>query len=1037
MKYIKNTILPNFRACAALLLLTLLSGSVYAQTRVTGTVRDKNKMPLPGINVLVLNKNVGTTTNVEGKYTITIPMDVERTLVFSCIGYKADTVKVGVKTRVDVILEEDSADIDEVVVVGYGNMRKSDLTGSVVSVKINENEAASVNSIDRLLQGRAAGVQVTSGNAAPGGAVDIKIRGTSSFNSSSEPLYVVDGVILNSATQDVRETFVTGVSGNAGSQASQNPLTAINPQDIASMEILKDASATAIYGSQGANGVILITTKSGTSEKPRIEYTATVQMSKRSKTIPMLDLKGYAAWRDEIGSGRIDPDTCIGVNWQDDAMRTAISQSHRLSVSGKTDKTTYYIAGGMLNNNGVVKKTNVQKADFRINLDKTLASFVKVGTKSTFAYTVNNMTQGTESTGLLESSMMKQILNAKPFLQSTNLDNADEEVIEGPRAWLREYEDNSREYRIVPLIFADFTITKWLRFKTTIGADYRRKVRVRSYGLGLFPGKQVGGKAGVATLQSFRYNVDNMFDISKTFNKVHRLNATLGVTINSTLVESAAQENQQFPTMEFGSAGMVLGTLPINEVFTEPLTTLFSALARGIYSYKDKYVLTATIRADGSSKFSKKNRYSYFPSFALAWRVTEEPWMKKQEVVSNLKLRAGWGRVGNQSISPYQTLTTYSTRYYAKPDGGVETGYRAASMANPDLKWETTEQWNVGVDLSLFNNRLNTTVDLYLKDTKDLLQKIKLPNSSGYSDMWINRGVIRNKGLEISLDGFVIDTKNFSWSLGGNISFNRNIIVDSGCELGMFGTHQWRAFLGSVVSSGTYLKKEANIFIEGKPVALFYGLQTRGIVQEGDQAPSAYGKESLPGSVYFVDQDGDNNITDNDFVIIGNPNPKFTYGFYTGFSYKNLSLDLMFNGTYGNDILNGNLVIENLAENSNQKNIRADAYYKAWRPEAPNTNYPALNQMPSTVEINDRLIEDGSFLRLANATLSYRFSFKNSKWIKGLNLSVTGRNLFVITRYSGWDPEVSSFTGNPLKVGIDWNSYPNNRAYILGVNMIF
>lgn len=1029
----KLTIFKKLVLTTAVILICVFYG--YAQTKVNGRVTDINNTTLPGVSIVVKNTTVGTITNDNGNYSITIPANAEKVLVFSFIGYTSDTVEIGKKAVVDVVMVEKSENVGEVVVVGYGKMRKSDITGSVVSVDMNKTEASTVTSFDKILQGRAAGVQVTTGNSAPGGAVDIKIRGTSSFNSSSEPLYVVDGVILNPASQDVRDAFVKG--GTSNGQESQNPLSSINPQDILSMEILKDASATAIYGSQGANGVILITTKTGTSGKPKIEYTTSVQVAERSKTIPLLDLQGYTAWRNEIGFNQINPDTCIEINWQDDAMRRAISQSHRISISGKSDQTTYYIAGGFLDNNGIVKKTNVKQMDFRINLDQNLGRYIKIGTKTSFSNTINNMTQGTEPNGNYNTSMMKQILSSPPFLSQTNINAATDDVIEGPRVWLNEYEDRSQQYRIIPLIYADFQITKWLDFKSTIGADYIRKLRARSYGVDLYAGAMTNGKAGISTLQSLRYNMDEMFSVDKVFNKVHRLSGTAGITLSSTSVENSAIENQQFANMDWGSDGIAMGTLPINEAFNESLTTLFSGLMRGVYSYKDKYVLTATFRADGSSKFSKANRYSYFPSFATAWRANEEPFLKQIKSISNLKFRLGWGAVGNQSISPYNTLTTYTTKLYARPDGGAETGYRAASMANPDLKWETTQQWNAGMDLALFNNRFSGTIDIYQKDTKDLLQKINLPNSSGYSTMWINRGIIQNKGLEISINGDIISSKTFTWSIGGNISFNRNKIVDSGCELGTFGTHQWKAFLGNVVTNSTYMKKEANIFIEGEPVALFYGLQTRGIVQEGDNAPSAYGKPATPGSVYFVDQDGDNNITDNDFVVIGDPNPKFTYGFSTNFSYKKLSLDLIFNGVYGNDILNGNLIIENQSVNSNKRNIRSAAYYQAWRPEAPNTNYPALDQYPSTVEISDRLIEDGSFLRLSTASLSYQFEIKQIKQISSFNVSLTGRNLFLLTHYSGWDPEVNSFTGDPLRVGIDWGSYPNYRAIILSLGLTF
>ena len=1028
---------------------TILIGSLvlwpllaFSQSKITGVVKDRNNQAMPGVNVILLNTNLGTTTSAEGEFSLEVPNNPDNALVFSFIGYNSDTVRLYNKTHITVTLTEAATEIESLVVVGYGSMRKSDVTGSVASVKINEFEANSVTSFDKLIQGRVAGVQVTSGNAAPGGAVEIKIRGTSSFNSSSEPLYVVDGVILNPASQDVRSSFTSGVNY----QESQNPLSTIDPNDILSMEILKDASATAIYGSQGANGVVLITTKSGTTAKPRVEYRSTVQISQPSKKIPMLDLYGYAAWRDEIDNNRIDPDTCVAVNWQDYAMHTAISQSHRISVSGKTETTNYYVSGSFSDNNGVIKNTNVQTGNMRINLDKTVEKWFKIGMKSNFNFTLNNMTQGADPNGTLEHSMMKQILNSKPFFTKTNVTSSEtgdeEEVLEGPQTWFDGYEDRSREFRIIPMVYADLSLFKWLSFKTTVGADYRRKTRARSYSKILYAGAQVGGKAGVSTLQSFRYNVDNMFNLNFNIGKYHKLSGVAGMTLNVTTVENSAVENQQFPTMDWGADGLIIGTSPLKESFGETRTALVSFLARGIYSYKDKYILTATIRADGSSKFSKENAFAWFPSFAFAWRVTEEKFMKSVNAISNLKLRAGWGRVGNQSLSPYQTLATYSTQRYATIEpSGIEIGYLPDNIPNRMLKWETSEQINLGLDLSFFHNRLNITTDIYSKNTKDLLQQIKLPGSAGYSTMWVNRGCIQNRGLEISVDGIIIDKPNFSWSLGGNISFNRNKISDSAMELAQYGVNSWRAFYGNNVANSTYLKKPANIFIEGKPVALFYGLKTNGIIQSDTDPsliPTFYGSDILkPGSVFFVDQDGDMNITDDDFVIIGDPNPKFSGGFFMNFTYKNLSLDLNFNGVYGNDVLNGNLVMENQVDFSNTKNIRADAYYKAWRPDAPSNEYPALGQYPSTVEISDRYIEDGSFLRLSNISLSYRFKIKKIDWIKSIDVSVSGRNLFLLSNYSGWDPEVNSFAYDPLRVGIDWGSYPNYRAIIFGLGFVF
>ena len=1050
----KNTYSFKAKATATAITVLLAVTSGFAQTRVSGTVKDVDNELIPGVSVQVVNTVVGTVTDIDGKYSIVLPANSSGQLAFSFVGFESETVDIGDRTIIDVVLREAAVTMEEVVVVGYGTMLKSDITGSVSSVRINENEASSVTSFDRLLQGSVAGVQVISGSGAPGGAVEIVIRGASSFNSSSEPLYVVDGIILNPSGQDVSNPF----SGGAQFQERQNTLSTINPKDIQSMEILKDASATAIYGSMGANGVVLITTKQGNSSKPKIEYSSTFHISQVNKSIPMLDMEGFAAWRKEMwevheqgqANLRIDPDTTVGINWQNFCMREPLSQTHKLSVSGKTESTTYFISGSYTDNNGLVKRTGVKIGNLRMNLDKNLGKAVKVGTRTTFSYTANSMTQGNEASGNINNSMLRQMTLYRPYLTNTRTDDEDydpdnENVTEGPQLWFDNYDDISRDYRMVASLYGEITIVKGITFKSTFGADYRRKYRFRSYGMGIQSGRDFGGRIGMSFLNSLRYNWDNNLNLNYTFNKIHRVTGMLGFSVTESNTENNALDSQTFPTMDWSWRGASLGTSNFNESYSTPLTSMVSYMARGTYSYRDKYILTATFRADGSSKFAKENRYSYFPSFAFAWRVNQERFMEAMSSVSNLKLRVGWGATGNQgAVSPYQTISTYGIGRYASTRDITYVGYRPTTMTNPLLKWETTHQTNLGADVSFFKNRLNITVDVYQKDTRDLLQQITIPGSTGFTQMWVNRGGIRNKGLEFSVDGIIVRSKDFTWSAAGNIYFNRNTITDTGLELETYGKNTWRFFEGTRIGNSDYVGMPANIFIEGKPMALFFGLQTRGIVQEGeqDEAPWGYARTapSIPGDVYFVDQTGDGIIDDTDRVIIGDPNPKFAGGFSTGVSWKGLSLDVNMNGVYGKQVLNANLSQENNVGQPttlNNNNIRTAAYYEAWRPEAPSEKYPALCRNPTTFAITDRLVEDGSFLRLANVTLSYRFKIKPLPAISNIVLSVSGNNLFCWTNYSGWDPEVSSFPNDPLRVAIDWISYPNYRTYIFGINVTF
>ncbi len=1024
--------------------------SVMAQTTVSGKITDSENFPLVGATVQVQGTTIGTMADIDGKYKITIPAGVNKILQFNFLGYEMLTINVTGNT-LDVVLQEDNVLLEDVVVVGYGTMRKSDLTGSVTSVRLDEIESSQVASFDKLLQGKAAGVQVITGSSAPGGAVSVQIRGTSSFNTSGEPLYVVDGIILNSVSQDVQNPI-----GSSGQEA-QNALTSINPQDIESIEILKDASATAIYGSLGANGVILITTKSGTSDVPRIDWTTSVEIANSSKKIPLLNLMQFLEYADAIGYTVDDRDFLIEEDWQDYTMRTSLSYNQRLTVSGRTDKTRYYIAGGYLDNQGILKNTNVQQGDVRMNFDVDISSLISIGTKFTYSNRINNMTQGTEPGGTQNATratnMMRQMLGSKPYLFNEFAESFDDDEIRGTEIWLQNYDDISKENRINTVAYANLNIAKGVSFRTTAGMDFRDKTRTRWYGMYIDNARN--GRAGIGQLNAFRWNVDNILNINKDINKSNRINFMLGMSLSSNLNKNSIVEANDFPDHEF-RAGGIKNARSVVPGYNENKSALLSYYTRLVYSLKDRYILTGTYRADGSSRFAPGNKYSFFPSFAFAWRVNEEEFMKNFTSITNLKLRLGWGEVGNQALSPYQTLTTYNSIRMADPNsnynltdnGSFIIGVKPSILANKLLRWETSEQTNIGIDLGLLKNRINLIVDVYDKTTKDLLQDIDIPPQSGFSNMWINRGKIQNKGLEISVDGALINKRNFSWSINGNISFNRNKVIDLGKPDAQWGSIYAPAFLGrDIGNDNTYFKMPANIYIEGRPVGLFYGFKTDGLVSEEDVAsgnlPLYRGKPLQPGDIKYVnvnDDDGLNEINDADKTIIGDPNPKFVYGFGNSISYKRLSLTMMFTGVYGNQIVNGNLLQEedtapaNPAGNIN--NIRADAFYKAWTPENQNTKYPRLRKTNNSGDFTDRIVEDGSYLRLSNITLSYNVPLKDS-WVRNIGMSFTARNLFILTSYSGWDPDVSSFPGGDQRVGVDWGSYPATRSYIFGLNMSF
>lgn len=1033
-------------------LLLLAAGSVFAQskTSVAGKVVDDSSAPVWGATVSVKGTTNGVITGQDGTFVLNLGSENSVEIEIQCLGYSTVTRTVkGGQAGLVIEISESNEMLDDAVVIGYGTVRKSDMTGSVSSVKIDEVQASQAVSFDKLLQGRAAGVQVTTGSNAPGGAVNIKIRGTSSFNGSSEPLYVVDGIILNPASQDVHNPI------SSSGQEAQNALTSINPNDIASMEILKDASATAIYGSMGANGVVLITTKSGTSARPKVSFTSTLELAQPYKKLRLLDFDEFLEYAEAVGYTVKDAEYLEAVDWQDYTMRNAFSKNNRVTVSGKTKGTNYYVALGVLDNQGILKNTGVSQGDLRINVDQRVNSKLKLGIKSSLTERGNSMTQGTEPGGTQNATratnMLRQMLGSKPYNLLEGAEDYDEDSLRGTDIWLQNYDDNASEYRANVAAYADIKFTESLSFKSTYGVDYRFKERMRWYGDKIDNAKN--GRGGYSSLNAFRYNWDNVLSYNKDFNKHHRLNATAGISTTYYSVHNHTIDAMDFPDHTFRAAG-IFSARSQSPYYSEEESSLMSYFVRGIYSYRDRYVLTLTFRADGSSKFSEENRYSYFPSFAFAWNAKKEPFLKDVDAVSNLKVRLGWGKVGNQGVSPYQTLTVYNSMWMASPDSDFLTnpngeyliGIKPSLMANRNLKWETTEQYNVGLDLGLFHDRLNVTVDLYQKYTKDLLQSIAIPPSTGFTSMWINRGQIDNKGVEVSMDAILVDTRNFSWTFGANISMNKNTIRSIGIPESQFGSLTGSAFLGSDIGNdATYFKMPANIFMEGKPFGLFYGFKTDGLVQQSDVAagtlPKYRGKDLVPGDIKYVDVNGDGNITDEDKTIIGDPNAKFTFGFNTSFIYKNWNLSANFNGVYGNQVVNGNLMPENDVNPANPKqninNIRAAAFYNAWTEDNTDTNYPRLRSTTNGGDFTDRIIEDGSYLRISSVSLGYTISLDKVKWMDSINVNLTARNPYVFTNYSGWDPDVSSFTNDSKRVGVDWGSYPSARQYVLGVVLTF
>lgn len=1036
--------------------------AVSAQTRqISGVVTDSSNQPVPGAVVMADGTtDMAAVTDNDGKYTISTSASVTA-LTVSCLGFKTQVRNIGKTSRMDFILEYSSEEIDETIVVGYGSMKRSDLTGSVSSVRVDEDNAARSTTMDQLIRGRVSGVQVMSNSGAPDGGINIRVRGLSSFNGSTEPLYVVDGVIINAASGS--EASLTNAGAEGGTSEETNGMNGINPQDIASIEILKDASATAIFGSQGANGVVLITTKSAKKEKPVVNFNSSVTVSTAYRHLDMLKFDEYVSFLKDNGNTaaleRIyDPQTgdliVTPVDWQDYSMRTAVSQKYYLSISGKPKTAQYYFSLGYNDTQGVLKNTGFRQLTSRLSVDSQLFKALKVGAKVNVSYSSSLLSQGATSTRVTaQTSMLRSIVSFRPFsgYEMDESDYDDEDNAASPDKWLKYFDNTKREFRVTPSIYVQWQILPWLTFKSSFGCDYRGAQ------LDKYKGQQisrlVGSIASRSSYENIAANWDNLFLVDKQFKGGHSLSGTLGITMTSNSKDITYTEGWFLPgNNENGDA--INTATPPNSTFwyKETNYSILSFLARAIYNYKERYILTGTMRADGSSRFQGRNKWGYFPSVAFAWRLAQEPWFNVSWI-SSAKLRASWGLVGNQAVSSYATIPTYSGVIVSdhtptNPAMG-QIGIYLDAIANRDLRWETTSQFNVGFDLGFFQGRLSLSADYYDKTTRDLLQTKQIARSSGFATMWVNQGSIRNRGFEFSIDAVPVKTRNFEWTVGGNISVNRNRITEIGEDI-QSGTiyiapgdpRDVNYFWGSSLRVSTSNISVLNIFIEDQPMALFYGLKSAGIVQTGEDWPGfGTGGKAKPGDVKYLDLNGNGVIDDDDRTIIGDPNPDFTFGFSTSFTYKRLSLVADFDGSYGNDIYNNNLSMDlntnYTAAATSVRNIRADAYRDAWSETNTGGTKPRLHYSDDQTYVTDRYVEDGSYLRLANLSLSYRIPLKKKEVLKGMALGVSCGNLLVLTKYSGWDPEVNSFGSDIKRMGVDVGSYPRARTFTFDLKFTF
>ena len=1042
------------------------------QKNITGKVVDVLNEGMPGVNVQVKGTTSGTITDMDGNFSISIP-NAKSVLVFTFIGYVKQEVVVGNQSKLTIQMKDDTQSLDEVVVVAYGTSRKGDLTGALTTMKPDVNEAAKAISIDNLLEGKVAGLVVSTASSNPGAASSVTIRGASSLRGDNQPLYVIDNIPQASTG----EFASSGIGGDF--QIAQDPLSSLNPADIEDITILKDASSTAIYGSRGANGVILITTKKGKEGKAKVNASATFTIANASRLLEMMNLEEYAAYQNSrITDDKVpfhivgnevryvfngtydrynpsDPETYNIVNyrnWQKEIYASAFSQNYSVSVNGGTGKTTYYISANV---NGTVKQTGLKQGDLRANLSAQLSKSVDLNMSLSGSLRQNDMMAGGNTLGGATGAISRTALDYAPFELPENDPSFTNENKTNVFSWLNDYVDLTDDKTFKASLNLNWKINKFFTYSLRAGGNINTNDRKRWYGMQLYQGMNNQGYLATSNLSKSNYSVENIVNYNTKLGTIGTLGATVGMTYDDYNFLNKNVIGKNFTMFEFRENGMhmagdVITSQPIQKDYQ-----LLSYLGRVNVSLLDKYLITASLRADGSSKFVKSNRWGYFPSASVAWRMEQEEFLKDVSWLSQLKLRLSYGTTGNQSIDPYTTFSMYGQGSgeisYADGNGNKTTAMVVTNLSNSSLKWERTSSWNIGFDFGLFNSRLSGALDIYQKKTTDLLISRNLPGSAGFSSTYYNQGSLNNKGVEFSLNAQIIDNSAWKWSVSGNIGANKNKILDLGLLPADFGCLGERVgYYGN--SLGDHFGV-GHIFLSGEAPGLFYGYVTQGIVQKEDITDNGikYIKQDgsvgyyqtvnqtipVAGDVKYVDRNGDGVVDDNDRDIIGNPNPDFTYGFQTKISWKSLSLSASFNGVQGRDILNvGNRYNNTPGTKSN--NVTREAFQHMWTEENPGNLYPKSTFVVQNM-VMDRYIEDGSYLRCSDITLGYILptQWTNKIGIKNASVYASVKNAFVITDYKGYDPEVNSFAFDGLRPGVDMNSYPTPRSFVFGLNLTF
>ncbi|OWK68806.1 TonB-dependent receptor [Pedobacter sp. AJM] len=1027
------------------------------EIEVSGTVSDEKGVTLPGVAVKVKDSKVTAVTDINGRYKISVP-SATSILVFSFVGMETQEIVPGKRNTLNVVLKNQNTVLSDVVVIGYGTQKRSDINGSISSVKASDIENVPQVSIDQMLQGRASGLTISQNSGAPGSNTSVRVRGITSLSGSNEPLYVIDGVPISGDASNQSTSGrspLQASSSNANSQTTVSPLSLINPNDIESIDVLKDASATAIYGNRASNGVIIITTKRGKTGNSAINYDGYYGFQRVAKYMDVMDLKQYARLQNSLGdiygTGRrvefADPSILgEGTNWQKEIFRTAAQQSHQIAVSGGKEGLNYYISGGYLGQDGTVIGSDFRRYSLRTNVDAQVKEWFKLGITLTASRSAENVITS-DNNGIIYNALLQG-----PDLAVTNLDGSytgpplsdplAAAAALNPVAQAQQIKNKLNRSNINTNIYNEIKVLKPLSLRSELGGDFNfsdNNVFTPSYSWGRFtnPTASLQERHQQSTFLIWK----EYLNYNQTFGK-HNLSAILGYEVQESTWRGIEGRRQGFFSNDVQSLNLGQAITATNDEYigTQRQESVY---ARAIYTYGSKYSLTSTIRKDKTSKFAEGSQSGYFPSFAASWKLSDESFMKGiNKVVSGVKIRLGYGEVGNQDVPNY----LYSSLLRSSQTG-LGTGFLAGRIDNKALKWQTSIQYNAGLDMSFLNGKINTSIDIYKKTSKDFLFQLTLPAYlvggpdylGGINPPYVNLGKIDNVGFDLTINTRNIDNDHFKWNTNVVLSHYKNEVKELGNGLTeLFGT-----------VTNAYLQTPVTRTVVGRSVGEFYGYRVKGIFKTEDQlraAPVQFGRtiannsnSTWLGDVQYEDVNGDGVVNEKDRTAIGNPNPKFTYGITNTFSYKAFDFTVFLNGSYGAKIMN--LLNNTMGNLANVYQNQYAAYSNFWTPQNPDSNIPAPKigiDNPNLV-VSDRYVESGSFLRIQNMSLGYKVPAAWIRKFKFSNLKVYSsvQNLYTFTKYKGYDPEIGAINQSAILNNIDLGRYPIARTITFGINAQF